>query len=303
MSIILLTGSTGFLGSHLLRKLQIKGHSLVALKRKNSSLERISDLIKKTTFCDVDSINFSFELFNKLKPDVIIHCATHYGHCKSEVNDVYEANKVFPMELLKAASKFGLKSFFNIDTYFNVPGRESSYLEDYVLSKKQFLQEGMQYSKEVGIQFINFKLEHLYGPGDRNEKFIPWLIESCVAGAFEIKLTAGEQLRDFIYVSDAVDAIALALEKRSHFHPQFEEISLGTGTATSIKDFALLVQRLTKSRASLCFGELPYREYELMSSKAENQKLLELGWRPLIPLEFGILKILSCMDKHPNGAS
>jgi nucleoside-diphosphate-sugar epimerase len=196
------------------------------------------------------------------------------------------------MKVMEIARNFGVKYFYNFDTYFNSSKGIYSYLSEYTLTKKQFSEWGLYYSKKFEIQFINIRLEHLYGPEDGGAKFIPWLIGRCFDGSKIINLTEGEQLRDFLYVSDAVNAVALLIKNQSIFDPHYQCIGLGSGSLTSIKELALMVHALTKSKGVLCFGGLDYRENELMSSFSDAAKFRALGWYPKTSLECGLMNTI-----------
>ena len=113
---ILLTGATGFLGSHLARALILEGHEVVALKRQTSSTCRIKSISESLSLVDTDGLNFDvlFKLHNNI--DTIIHTSTAYCRNTSKVSEIFEANTVFPLHLLEAAILANVKTFINTDT-------------------------------------------------------------------------------------------------------------------------------------------------------------------------------------------
>jgi nucleoside-diphosphate-sugar epimerase len=299
---ILVTGATGFFGSHLVRALRLDGHQVLILKRRQSSLKRIADICDDVTLFNIEDVDLD-RIFSEKRVDTIIHCATSYGRDEKSIYEVYQTNVEWSMKLLNLAAKFSVASFLNIDSYLNKNLNNCPYLSEYVLSKRHFMEWGSQYAKKIGIQFINIKLEHLYGPGDSGSKFVPWLIAQCSDGRSEVRLTPGEQLRDFLYVSDAVNALSCLVNNRDKLDHVYEEVGLGTGIATSIKKFSIIVHRLTKSQSELAFGALPYRSGELMHSCAANHRLVELGWQPLISLEEGLTRTIFSNALENNGLS
>ena len=279
---ILLTGASGYLGSYLANALVAKGYKLIILKRKSSLLLRIESIIPKVVLYNIEDLDYSV-LFNAHgKIDVVIHTATCYGRHGETPSEVFEANTDFPLKLLDAASVAGVSVFINTDTILD------KYINLYSLSKHQLLEWGKFYCMYNKIRFINMKLEHFYGPGDDNSKFTTHVINSCLRNVPELKLTLGEQERDFIYIDDVVTAYVKILEKQGELPNFFNEFHVGSGTALSIRDFVETVHHITRSKTQLAFGSLPYRKGEVMSSHANVQPLAKLGWFCETNLEQGL---------------
>ena len=97
---ILLTGATGFLGSHLLEELLSKGFSVIITVRSSSDFWRIKHLEGHYEKWVTDqSLNNFDELFNEYKISTIIHLATEYGR-RSSFSTVLDANVIFPVKLI-----------------------------------------------------------------------------------------------------------------------------------------------------------------------------------------------------------
>lgn len=286
MKRILLTGVTGFLGSHLAKALLAAGHEVVALKRRSSSLHRVEAVIADIDFFDTDGLDFD-QLFRDCgKIDTIIHTATCYGRNNESVSEIFSANTEFPLRLLDAGSRAGVEMFLNTDTILD------KYLNLYALSKNQLLQWGKFFSMHEKIRFGNIRLEHFYGPDDDPTKFSTYVINSCLQNVPELKLTKGEQERDFIYIDDVISAYMVLLEKMDSFNSSFLEFDVGSGQSVSIREFVETVHRLTASKTNLLFGALPYREGEVMHSEADMSGLAALGWRCRYDIETGLKQVI-----------
>ncbi|MBE0472541.1 MAG: NAD-dependent epimerase/dehydratase family protein [Methyloprofundus sp.] len=162
------------------------------------------------------------------------------------------------------------------------------------MSKKQFVEWLTQQADR--IQVVNLKLEHMYGPKDDTTKFVPWVISQLKQNVPEIKLTKGEQKRDFIYIDDVVSAYLTVLEKAPGL-AKFNEFDVGSGELVTVRSF---LEQLKKSyqvnfgevETKLAFGAIPYREGEMMTVEVNNQGLIDLGWTPDASLTQGLEKIL-----------
>ncbi|OAI07115.1 NAD-dependent epimerase/dehydratase family protein [Methylomonas methanica] len=269
---VLVTGVTGYLGSHLATELLKEGHEVIALKRKLSSLNRIQAILPRLALYNLEETNLA-ELFAGFgKFDAIIHTATCYGRNGESISQITEANLLFPLKLLEAAV------FGNVDVYINTDTALDKLLNPYTLSKGQFSEWGKYFAHQEKIRFINLRLEHFYGAGDDDSKFTTHVINSCLANVPELNLTLGEQRRDFIHINDVITAYLLLLNKRDAFADWFIEFAVGSGVAVTIRQFVETVHNLTASTTRLNFGVLPYRAGESMLSQANVSALQALGW-------------------------
>ncbi|MCS7005429.1 MAG: NAD(P)-dependent oxidoreductase [Cytophagales bacterium] len=275
---ILLTGGTGFLGSHLAQKL-IESYELAILKRSHSSLKRLKNL---DYLCfDIDKTSLE-DIFKTFGPDIIIHTAASYG--KNETaSQTIATNLIFPLELLEKAIQFRVKTFINTDTSLPI------FTNSYALSKKQFSQWLFFYSEK--IQVVNMIVEYFYGAGDEEWKFITMLIRKMLRNE-HIDLSECLAERDFIYIDDAVEGYLCVLKHLSEC-ANFQNIELGSGQAIQLKRLALLCKSMiNNTKSDLNFGKLPTRPNEVMLSKADTSFLTKLGWKPRYSLEEGILQTI-----------
>jgi nucleoside-diphosphate-sugar epimerase len=163
-------------------------------------------------------------------------------------------------------------------------------MSEYILTKKFFLEWGLMATKiNKELNFVNARLEHVYGPNDSRLKFIPSVIYRLKENHKSIELTSCKQKRDFIYVDDVVRALILILENRENPALKgFSEISVGTGRATSLKKLVQIIKDLTCSSTILEYGALRFDESESVASKADTKKLKSLGWKCKISLVDGL---------------
>ncbi len=285
---ILITGATGFLGSNIIKKLITENYNVIALKRSFSNTYRIDDIADNINFYDIDQISLE-DIFAENKIDIIIHCATNYGRRDIEPLALIQANLTMPLQLLELGKKTRVNCFINTDTILD---KRVSY---YSLSKNQFREWLELYAKEMIC--LNVALEHFYGPYDDNTKFVSYIIESILNNAKKIDLTGGEQERDFIYIDDVVDAFIMIIKNGETLRKGFLRYEIGTGQSIKLKNFVKLVKNIVQNNDTvLNFGVIPYRENEVMNSKADITEICKLKWKPRYTLEEGLLRTIS-MEK------
>ena len=284
---VLVTGATGFLGSHLVKALLADGYRVAILKRSFSKTWRIDDVIDRVISFDLDRFTLADIFASIEKVDTVIHTATCYGRNNESCVEMLEANVVFPLNLLETAISFNTDTFFNTDTVL------PPYLNAYSISKKQFLDWGNQFAQRKAIRFVNIKLEHIFGAGDDNSKFVTYIINSCLNNVNELNLTKGEQKRDFIHIDEVVSVYQLLLKKFSGNQICYQEYPVGSGKAIAIRDLVEMIHRLTQSKTILNFGALPYRDGEIMFSEADTQALRYLGYIASSDLEKSLKQTLN----------
>ncbi len=282
---ILLTGSTGFLGSNLLRALVNSDYLVIILKRSGSDTSRIDQIKDRVLSFDCDLITLE-SIFAAHSIDIIIHCATNYGRGEKEPCVLLEANLFLPLTLLELGRRNGVRCFINTDTILD---KRVSW---YSLSKCQFKEWLKLYA--TSMTCINVALEHFYGPCDDRTKFVTFIIRNLMENVERIPLTPGVQKRDFIYIDDVVEAFSRIIGQSLSLGCGYFSYEIGSGQAVRIKDFVAQVKSIVgESSTILEFGALPYREHEVMESHVDTRAIRELGWEPAISLEEGLRRTIA----------
>jgi CDP-paratose synthetase len=282
---ILMTGATGFLGSNLLKKLIHENYNIIVLKRSFSNTSRIRDSVHKIKCYNIDEINPE-DIFIENKIDIILHCATNYGRREIAPSSLIQANLTMPLQLLELGKKKRVSCFINTDTILD------KRVSHYSLSKSQFREWLELYARELIC--INVALEHFYGPYDDDSKFVPYIINSILNKTKKIDLTQGKQKRDFIYIDDVVSAFVMLIKNIGKFKKGFLNYEIGTGKSVEIQKLVRLVKKIAENNNTILnFGALPYRENEIMNSRANITEICKLKWKPEFTLEEGLRRTIS----------
>ena len=281
---IIITGATGFLGSHLLPTLIEKGYDVIILKRSFSNTWRIQNVLSQIKSYDIDKTDMK-KIFDENEIGGIIHLATDYG--KKNDNNIIQMSKAnieLPAQLLDSCTKYGIKFFINTHTFAN------NKYSLYSATKSAFTEIARYFAANYQVKFINMRLGYMYGEKDDYTKFVPFVIKSILEDK-EIRATEGEQKRDFIYVKDIVDAYLKVLDNLKNLDKKFLEFEIGTGNSISLRDFVSEIEEEVNKKANIKWGEIPYRKNEIFDSKADIKKAKNIiGWYPKYDISNGLKK-------------
>jgi nucleoside-diphosphate-sugar epimerase len=130
----------------------------------------------------------------------------------------------------------------------------------------------------------------LYGPYDRDDKFVPQVIRACLAGA-SLDVTGGEQVRDYTHADDAARFFVKLVEMS--IFPVGEIVNLASGQPVQLREIGQMVTELMNAPHLLRWGVQPYRPDELRSLMANVDKADRLlGWRPMKELRQGLVETI-----------
>lgn len=281
---ILISGGTGFLGSKVAQSLFEKGHNITILLRESS-------IIDYQNTKDFSYLYYSEFINDKTLNgfDVIFYCATKYSYEKGKLIELLDANLILPLELLKIGIKAKTPYFINIDTIVD------EKLNAYSMSKSNLRYWINKFEDSISI--INIRIDHFYGPGDKNYKFINKIIIDLLENKKSIELTKGDQERSFIYIDDVVNGINVIIENLNS-KIFFKEYNICGLDSYSIKYIVEKIKYLTKNdNTNLLWGKLPYRKNEIFKTKCNLLNIRALGWNQETDLESGLIKTIDFYKK------
>ena len=294
---ILVTGGTGFIGSHLLEELLNQNKKCILLKRSFSNTWRIDKIMEHENLVikDVDKENLA-DIFNQYDIEGIFHLATFYerSHKSEEIAEMIDSNINFPTQLLENAINSNVKFFINTGTFSEYdldssPISENSKLEAFNLyssTKTAFECILKFYHEKHDLKCATLKLFTPYGPRDDVNKITPYLINESI-NKKEILVKSPNKKLDFIYVTDIVDAFITVMKNIEEFE-NYEAFTLGTGVGTTLKDLLSIIESNLGKNENVSFGELEDNQVWCSNKKIKEK----LNWQPKIKLEEGIKKTI-----------
>jgi GDP-L-fucose synthase len=243
----LITGGHGFLGARLVERLESNGHEVFVGRRREYDLTRADDT--ERLFADSD-------------PELVFHLAAEVGGIGANLANpgrYWYANLTMGVNMLEQARRSGVGKLVIAGTVCAYPKRTpvpfreedlwNGYPEEtnapYGVAKRALLVGAQAYREQYGLNSIFLLPTNLYGPGDNfdleTSHVIPALIRKMLETPEEVVLWGdGTATREYLYVDDCVDGLALAGERYDGAEP----VNLGTGVETSIRDTAALVAEI-----------------------------------------------------------
>ena len=294
---LLVIGGTGFIGHHVLKASVSKKWSTTSISLNPPSKEREVEGVRylQLDLCKRDKVQ---AVIKNETYDYVVNLGGYIDHTlfKDGGRRLIESHFIGLQNLIENLNRERLQRFIQIgssDEYGNSTAPQSEELREvpispYSLAKvasTQFLQ--MLHRTEAFPATI-LRLFLTYGPGQNNQRFLPQIIQGCLADT-KFPTSAGEQLRDFCFVEDTVEAIFLALQNSK---ADGEIFNVASGNPQSIRKLIEQVCALTNSGHPQ-FGTISYRPGENMELYANVNKIrYTLNWQPKVSLEDGLKKTI-----------
>lgn len=284
---LLITGTTGFVGRHLVKELEKNpDYEILSVSRDIVRAKQLFDN-KRIQYCTISDRN----LITAFNADVVIHLASKLTSSNSTkiLDDLIDSNIRYGVHLLDTLKNCsGLKLFLNFGTSaeyrLGADKVNNAYL--YSTTKSAFRVFLDYYSELCGYKYLHIVPFTIYG-GESSQKKIIDLIKDSLNSDEPQKMSAGEQILDFIHVDDVANFVIFLLNNtaRTELLHNGETLFLGTGKGTSLRQLATEIEKAAQSRCNIVWGARPYRDRDIMHAVAPIGKLIDMGWRPSISLK------------------
>ena len=308
MTISLVTGGAGFIGSNLVDGLININHKVIVID--NLSTGRLSNLKKSKNkiifkkidlYKDKDKIS---KIFKRYKIDYIFHLAGLADIVPSIINpkNYFNSNIIGTLNILEESKKYKIKKFIYAASAscYGIPksyptNEESEIKTEYPYATSKYLGEKLvlDWAKIYKMKNLSLRFFNVYGPRSRTTGAY-----GAVFGVFLAQKLAnkpltivgnGKQTRDFIHVSDLVSAIIKAAKSKKFG----KAYNLGSGKETTVNYIANLISKKKTF--------IPKRPGEPNRSKANISKARkDFNWKPKISLEEGVKLMLKNIDLYKD---
>jgi len=281
MKTILITGATGFLGSHIAEGLVRQKYKVVATKRKLSSMNRANDFREKVTWIDSDDEIILEKEILKYNPDILIHAA--WGGVKADDRNNWSEqgkNLSFLLSLFNIIKKTKISKIISLGSQAEYGKFEGIIDEEYPcnpnsaygaikVSSSILLKS---FAEQNNIEWYWIRLFSVFGPGEDLDWLIPSAINNLITKRV-MSLTLCEQKYDYLYIKDFVRGILAVIQSNNNYSDVY---NFSSGKSIELKEIlTYLENKLSPRKKLLAFGEFPYRANQVMHMQGNSDKFFQ----------------------------
>lgn len=289
---VIVTGATGFVGSHLVNALLEKGYEVFVISRLESDFSSLKKIDEPHIFRYSGDIIQMVSFFREIRPIGVFHLASKFiaEHKTEEVDTLINSNILFSTQLLEAMKEANVKNLINTGTswqYYNNDDYNPVCL--YAATKQAFEAIIEYYIQADDFKVITLVLFDTYGENDTRPKLMNLLRKVAIEGT-ALEMSAGEQQLNLVHISDVCRAFILAFEiletQQINEHKHYAVVS---DEIYTLKEIVQIFERQTNKKLNITFGKRPYRKREVMKVWSKGEKIP--NWKPEISLAEGIKKL------------
>lgn len=284
---IVVVGGNGYLGSFLVKALKEQGANVFILSNNCEASD---------TQFTVDITNFdeTHKVIQHIKPAIVYHLAANISRDRdfSIYENMAAVNVQGTLNVLRALED--IDAHFIFTSTSEIYGNNTSPFHENQIPKPVSPYSLTKISAELLIEtycnnhskkFTNLRVFNFYGEHMPESFFIPQMIKSLKRGE-DFNMTKGEQVRDFLYVGDVVDALILSAKSCDAFG---ETMNVCSGKGTQLSQLAEAVNATMNTKAKIILGAIPYRDSEVWEMIGDQSKIKKItGFEPKTSIEEGI---------------
>jgi len=298
---LLVIGGTGFIGYHLSLKAIKKGWKVTSVSTNKPKKHRY---LNKVNYLKIDIADLK-KLEKKLVGsfDYVVNLGGYVDHRSFENGGekIIKVHFTGVVNLTKIISRKRIKKFVQVGSsaeYGNCKApqnenQDGQPISPYALAKLASTNFLLMLNKNNNFPVCVLRFFQIYGPKQDQNRVVPKAIQSCLKNR-KFAASKGDQIRDFCFIDDAVDAIFLALKSRKS---NGEIFNIGFGKAIKIKKAINTIQQII-GLGTIDYGKIKYRKDENMSVYPNINKVVnKLKWKPKINFNQGIKISINSLKK------
>lgn len=288
--VALVTGATGFVGSHLAKRLINEGWDTHIIVRQQSKLDIISEIKGKLTIHIYDGTTEGMlDILSKSNPMVVFHLASLFlvQHQSNDIESLINSNILFGAQLVEAMVKKEIYNLVNTGTSWQHHNNADYHPVNLYAATKQAFEAILKfYLETTPLRAITLKLFDTYGHNDPRPKLFN-LLKKVAEENKPLAMSPGEQLIDIVYIDDVVDAFIIAAERLLNEKTKhYENFAVSSGSPITLKELVKIYEDVIGKKLPIEWGERPYRAREVMVPWNRGKRLD--GWKAKVNLKEGI---------------
>lgn len=286
----LVTGATGFVGSHLAQHLLTNGWKVHAITRPTSSLQTFKSILDHIYIHVHDGTTEQMtRIIEIAKPDVVFHLASLVlaNHCLKDIVPLLQSNIIFATQLVEAMLQNNIYTLINTGTSWqHYQNKDYSPVCLYAATKRAFEDLLQFYVETTPLKVITLKLFDTYGSGDKRWKLFNQLRDS-IQGNKDLDMSLGDQLIDIVYIDDVTEAYEIAANRHlNNISEKYEDFAISSCNPIPLKELVNIYMNIVGKNINIKWGYRKYRDREVMIPW--NKGKILPGWTPRFAIEQGI---------------
>ena len=285
---ILVTGATGFVAYHLVKKLSIR-NTVYCIVRPTSNIDKLK-LLSNVEFVIYDgSMHGLTTALSKLQIDLTYHLASLFiaEHNSAQIDDLINSNVLFPTQLLEVLANLKFYNFINTGTVWQTYTQKSYDPVCLYAATKEGFDNILEYYHLVkDLNCITLRLYDTYGAMDERKKLF-WVLKKIYKNGESLDMSEGEQKINLVYIDDVVNAYELAGARLlSSTKKVNETFGVYSDREYSLREVITIFEQVYKCKLNINWGVRPYRTREIMQPPKVHPRLP--SWECDIDLKDGI---------------
>jgi GDP-L-fucose synthase len=312
---VLVTGGTGFIGSHLVEMLVAAGARVRVIGRlRKGSLDNLAAVRQEIEFLTGDISQLDVARRAAAGQDIVMHLGaklTGIGYNVAHSGDMFYQNAVVNLQMMEAARLENVERYLSVSSACvyrrsaPVPtGETEGFIDDpeptnfgYGWAKRVAEVQARAYAMEYPMKIALVRPYNAYGPRDDFDWETSHVIPATIRKVFErdrvVVWGDGSQLRTFVHARDVARGMMLAIER----HPQPDPINLSSDELVSVKDLVLMVRRLSGRDVPVEFDTSKPSGQAIRGADLSKAQAL-LGYQPQVSLEEGLAETIEWYRRH-----